>query len=457
MIEFDDELLRAKSLCETEPDEAMRICSDVMTREINTQKGQMALFMTGYIMMQAERYGLAYHIYERCAQLNPEVSQIYSNMGMCLEDHDPDRAIELFKHAYHLDPKNSHAMANEGLIYLQTGRPEKCIKLCDMALEIEPNLRSAIHNKGLAKIMLREWKEGWKLYYDTLGVKHREKRNYGLPEWNGEPGKVLVYGEQGVGDEIMFSSCLEDLSKTNQIVLDCDSRLESLFKRSFDFPVYGTRFKKEALWVEKEKPDYQCAIGQLPHFYRNKEADFPGKPFLKVDPERSFMWKSLFDKFPGDKVGIAWRGGLPHTGEKKRSLELSDFNSLFDKTLISLEYKTVEKDSRIKSFPETLKGRSIDDLASIIVNLDYIVTCCTTVVYVAGALGVPCYVLVPNHPGYRYHKKGNFPWFKSVQLIRKDGSWRSTIDKNLHRFRPQRDGGVSRSLSVNFSPIKQTG
>lgn len=427
---IESRLKQAKELAETEPDEAMRVCSQIMDEDMDGKWGQMALFMTGYIMMQAERYGLAYHIYERCAQLNPGQSEIFSNMGMCLEEHNPEKAKQAFQRASQLNPRNALAYANEGLIRLQTGEPSQCITLCDKALSIDPELRAATHNKGLAQLMLRQFKEGWLNYFDTIGVKHREKRNYGLPEWNGEKGKVLVYGEQGVGDEIMFASCLEDLMATNTVVLDCDARLESLFKRSFGCAVYGTRFKKECLWVEDEKPDYQCAIGQLPHFYRNKESDFTGKPYLKADSDRSIMWRALFDSYKGRKIGIAWSGGSPNTGQKKRSLTLDDFEPLVGgDTLISLEYNELIEDSRVKSFQETLKGRNIDDLAALISQLDLVVTACTTVVYVAGALGVPCYVLVPDQPGYRYHLKGNFPWYESVKLIRKEESWKKTVNK----------------------------
>ena len=438
---MEDRLLHAKSLVKSEPDEALRICNDVLNEDMDGRWGQMALFMTGYIMLEAERYGLAYHIYERCAQMAPQISEVYSNMGMCLEEYDPYKAIRMFQKGYQLNPKNSHAMANEGLMHLLTGKPEKCIELSQKALTIDPDLTSAKHNTGLAQLMLRQWKEGWKNYFDTLGVKHRERRDYGLPEWNGEPGQVLVYGEQGVGDEIMFASCLADLMQTNDVVLDCDSRLKGLFDRSFDCPVYGTRFRKETPLLDTHKPDYQCAMGQLPHFYRNTEEDFPGTPYLKVCPERSLQWKALFDTLPGKKIGIAWNGGLNRTGKKRRSLALSDMEPLFSDgdTFISLEYKQHDPHPQLRQYPETLKGNDIDLLAALISELDLVVTACTTVVYVAGALGIPCHVLVPSCPGYRYHTKGDdFLWYDSVQLFRqKPGEpWAQTVEryaKNLYR------------------------
>lgn len=434
----EEKLKRAKQLADSEPDEALRLCNEVMNEDFNGTHGQMALFMSGYIMLQAERYGLAYHIYERCAQLNPNVSEIYSNMGMCLEEVLPQEALKMFQKAFKKNPSNSHALANEGLIHLLEGRPETCVKRSNQALKLDPELRSAKHNRGLAKLMLRDWEEGWKDFYDTLGVKHREKRDYGLPEWDGEsPGQVLVYGEQGVGDEIMYASCLEDIMKTNDIVLDCDSRLYDLFVRSFDCPVYGTRFSTETPLLDDHQPAYQTPIGQLPHFYRNSDDSFPGKPYLKPNPDKVIMWRALFDSYKGKKIGIAWNGGSPNTGSKKRSLSASDFEPLFndEDTFISLEYKKVPKDVldkySIKAFDQTLKGGNIDDLAAIISQLDLVVTACTTVVYVAGALGVPCVVLVPSKPGYRYHIEGDFPWYDSVELVRqKHGeSWLNVMKR----------------------------
>jgi hypothetical protein len=420
---MNDRLLHAKAIIKDEPDEALRICNEVLNESFDTQEGQMALFMTGFIMMEAERYGLAYQIYQRCAQLRPDMSEIWSNMGMCLEETDPDKAKRYFKKAYQLDKKNYRAMANHALMCLQTGEPTKCVELCNKALALNPNLQAAAHNRSLARLMLRDF-GGWEDYFDTLGVKHREARDYGVPDWNGEEGTVLVYGEQGVGDEIMFASCLPDLMKKNNVIFDCDSRLEGLFDRSFDCEVYGDRFKRESRAADGHY-DYQCAIGQLPYFFRRSEASYPGQPYLKADPERCIQWGALFNTFKGHKVGVAWRGGLKSTGEKRRSLEVSDLEPFFleENTYISLEYKPVDKDVldkfKLKSYPRaTAKGGDIDELAGLISQLDYVITCCTTVVYIAGALGIPCLVLVPSCPGYRYHIEGNFPWYSSVELVR---------------------------------------
>jgi hypothetical protein len=457
------ELERAKSLAETEPDEALRICNDVMNREFDSDLGQIALFMSGYIMMQAERFGIAYHIFNRCAQMRPNQSEIYSNMGMCLEEDKPDMAIECFRKAIKLSSNNSNALANLGLMMLQTGKPNECINLCNQALKKAPNSRSATHNRGLAKLMRRDF-SGWQEYFDTLGVKHREKKDYGFPDWNGEPGTVLVYGEQGVGDEIMFASCLEDLSKTNKIILDCDKRLESIFKRNFDFEIHGNRYSSEPLELS-EAPDYQCAIGQLPYFYRKKESDFPGKPYLKPCDEYAKQWEAVLGEKP--RIGIAWRGGTKGTREKYRSTGVDSFEPLLDldAEFVNLEYKEVDQaemdEYGIKNWPRAvLRGCDLENTLALISRLDCVVTVCTTVVYLAGAMGVPCYVMVPDYCGYRYHNKGStFPWYKSVKLFRGgfDKSMGEIVKhvKNMHRVRPKGDSSLPRALPLDHEASKR--
>lgn len=446
-------LKKARSLVDSEPDEAMRLCNQVLNEDPDSEDAQLALFMSGYIMMQAERFGMAYHIYKRCAEMRPEVSEIWSNMGMCLESTNSSKALKCFRNASRLDPKNPHPIANSGLMHLQLGSPNLCIRESNKALEIDPNIRSAKHNRGLAKLMLRDW-SGWKDYADTLGVEHRERRDYGLPEWNGEDGEVLVYGEQGVGDEIMFASCLPDLARRNAIVFDCDKRLETLFSRSFDFPVYGTRFKTETPILDNHTPDYQCAIGQLPSFFRKSSNSFPGSSYMTPDKERVNQWDCLMSK-DKPRIGIAWKGGLKNTGEKHRTSSLEDFKPLFDidAEFVNLEYKDVDKDEMdsfgIHNWPRAvLKGCDLEETFALVSNLDFVVTVCTSMVYFAGSQGIDTRVLVPETPGYRYHIDGDsFPWYNSVKLYR--GKFNKSINrivndiKNIHRVRSCRDSNLS--------------
>jgi len=452
-------LEKARDLVEDEPDEALRLCNEVMNDEFDSPNGQVALFMAGYLMMKAERNGLAYHIYCRCLQLRPNQAEIFVNMGMCLENSDKKTAVRLFDKALEIEKDNVSAKANKALLCMQMGDPHQCISLCNQILDKDPEMMAARHNRGLARLMLRDY-GGWKDYRDTLGVKHRERRDYGLPDWEGEKDcKILLYGEQGVGDEVMFASCIDDLKKLGcSIVIDTDSRLESIFKRNFDCPVYGTRFETSSpVTIEHPDIDYQCAIGQLPYYFRKKEQDFSGTPYIFPDKERVKQWSVLLDK---DKlrIGFAWHGGVKRTGEKERSTTIETFKPLLDLNaeLVCLDYHKLNdeeqafiKENGIKYWERAArKGCDLEDTLALVSCCDVVVTVCTTIVYFAGAQGIPCHVVVPDWPGYRYYIKGaKFPWYNSVRLYR--GGFDKCMKeikknvKNIYRLRSQRSDSVS--------------
>lgn len=438
---MDQRLLLAKDIADESPDEALRLCNDVLNDDYNNDA---ALFISGYIMMHAERFGLAYNIYKRCSELRPHQTEIFNNMGMCLDDEYPDDAMRCFDRALELSPNNWHAMINKGLMHLKMGDPSKCIQLCNQALLINPDSVAAKDNRAQARLMLREWRKGWDDYQWSLGGQHRSKRDYGVPEWNGEPGTVVVYREQGLGDEILFCSCIADIQKTNPIVIDCDKRLAGVFQRSFDVPVYGTGFDKTTPLVDEHKIDYQVSMGSLPRFYRNKNSDFPGAGYLKPDAQRCIQWRALFDTLPGLKIGIAWTGGMRNTGRSGRSIELDDFAPLLElpHSFISLEYNEPKKADidkyGIHHFGRAVnKGVDYDDTLALINELDLVISVTTTAIHGAGALGKPCWCLTPKYPSFRFHLSGNMPWHKSVELIRqgKDECWKDVIIRVADQLR----------------------
>jgi Flp pilus assembly protein TadD len=115
----EQKLAQAKKIFPTDPDKAMSLCSEIINDELDTDLGHAALFMTGFIMLKAERYGMAFHIYCRCAELKPHMSQVWQNMGVCLEHIDEDQAIKCFRKSRKLNKDDPYPLANEGLIHLK--------------------------------------------------------------------------------------------------------------------------------------------------------------------------------------------------------------------------------------------------------------------------------------------------------------------------------------------------
>jgi tetratricopeptide (TPR) repeat protein len=404
------------------------------------------MYMAGRTMLEAHRPGLAKPLFEKCVRLNPKIPESWIGYGKALTDTwDLEHAEDAFRMALQLSngKDQKHALANLGLTKLLRGRPDDAMELCHKALHYQKDDIDIAYNLGCAHLMKREWSVGWKLYESALGIhESRRERIFNDPDegrWDGSKNKTVVaYGEQGIGDEISFASCIPDLIRdSKKVVIECDHRLEGLFKRSFPLAdVYGTRYRV-ADWALNYKFDGRVSFGSLPKFYRNKESAFPGTPYLTADPERRTQWKALLQSLPGKKIGVAWTGGLPMNGKVSRSVKLEDLLPILktSNSFISLEYRDPTKELRefqekhgikIHEWGRATRTLDYDDTAALIAELDLVISVTTATVHAAGALGVPCWVLVPKNPNWQF-PEGSMPWYRSVKQYRKKASWSGVV------------------------------
>ena len=429
-------LNKAKSLIEAgEYDEGLTICNTELNQDFSNA---IALFLMGYCFLRAERFGLAYTCFERVAKLTNR-PEAWNNMGMChQETWNLDDAERCFRQSLKLEPENTAALNNMALINVNRCKPEEALQWASKALQLDPEMVDAKDNKALACLMLKQWEEGWQNYEAALGYhKQRQHRVYGeAKDWNGTKGQTLVvYGEQGLGDEIAFASCIPDAIRDNRkVFIDCDQRLEGLFKRSFpEAEIHGTRFASPE-WLEAGI-DAQAAMGSLPQFYRNRDEDFPGSAYLVPDPERRIQWKALLDTYRKPAIGIAWTGGLLSTGKKKRSLSLEDFAPILKAipaTWVSLQYRDGREEIkafedkhgiRIHDWPRATQTKDYDDTAALVAELDLVISVTTAVVHLSGAIGKECWCLAPSKPRWFYGLEGELPWYKSVKMFRQKAEW----------------------------------
>jgi len=248
--------------------------------------------------------------------------------------------------------------------------------------------------------------------------------------------------------------------KENEVIIECDSRLHSLFHRSFGCKTFGTRYQDGISWPLKHSIDASVAFGSLPKFFRKKDEDFPGTPYLKADPERRIMFRTLLDSLdePGQprkkKIGIAWAGGLKETGAARRSVPLYDMMPILrqDAHFVSLNYRDADEalliednhGVKVHHWPWAVMGKDYDMTASLVAELDLVITVTQAVVHLAGALGTPCWVLTPKEPMWRYRLTGSdFLWAKCVKLYRQKGEWVHTISDIAHDLRGWLKGGAN--------------
>jgi ADP-heptose:LPS heptosyltransferase len=243
----------------------------------------------------------------------------------------------------------------------------------------------------------------------------------------------------------MFASCLPDvLKRVSHCIIESDPRVFKLFKRSFpQATVHANVDPNDLSWLQ-EMPaiDLQCPLGSLPALFRHHWQDFPRhQGYLKADPERVEYWRQRLEGLgTGLKVGISWQGGVAKTGKYQRSLSLSQFLPVLSRQethFISLQYTDCyeeiealykEHGIRVHHWQEAIDD--YDETAALVSALDQVISVCTAVIHLGGALGKPVWILAPRNPAWRYMAEGEqMPWYPSARILRQtvQGQWDDVI------------------------------
>lgn len=436
-----DPLEKARALAKAgELDKAWKMTEQYLTDVPSCPNG---LICAVYILNKAGRNVAAYQFAKRLVEVKPTASSSWTNLGTVCDDlwllEESEKCHKKASEISVTTTDKAFALNNLSALYINTGRWELGEKTCLEALEFNPDDKLSKSNLGICQLARHQWREGMLNFANAIGTPQRRWWQFkDEPMWDGSPVKnLIVYGEQGLGDELMFASLIPDATKQTRVTIECDKRLAPLFKRSFpQCSVYGTRWEKEIDWAEEDRsPDASCPTGHLAAFLRATDADFPGTPYLVPDPDRSFMWKSLFASKGKPVIGLAWTGGAPHTGAKFRRLNLKDFMPVFksiDAYWVSLEYKDRSREIKswndanpehqVHAYPYATKADDYDETAALISGLDAFAGIHTTALHCAGGLGIPAFALISKISQWRY-AEGEMPWYKSVKLFRQRGDY----------------------------------
>ncbi len=333
-------------------------------------------------------------------------------------------------------------------MYVAAGAPDKGL---EVVAEIEQkwpeyeDMHRVMGNKAFMLLEKGEYAAGFDLMDSVSGRQRPVNKNYlgDPPLWDGTKGAtVVITGEQGIGDEIMFASMIPDLMKDCNVIMDAHMRLADMFRRSFGIPVYGTREFSCLMWKPPEMPYYKLPIGSLGRFYRRRKEDFPGTPYLKADDAVLEHFRQRLEAMgPKPKIGISWRGGSKSTNKAARKIALDRLLPVFkaiDAEWISLQYNEMaqrEVDELREQHGVTIHHWQpvLDDYdmtAGLVKNLDLVISVPQSVVHLAGALGVETLQLCPKQSMWQAGPYGeDAPWYASVKNIWQPefGDWESVI------------------------------
>lgn len=414
----------------------------------------VVLYVMGSLELSAGHPGMAVTLLQLVTSIKPNFGEAWNNLGLAYRAMNQwDKAAACVEQAGRfLDDPDVHN--NIVATYLNRNMPEVALEHVNRVLDKHPNHVKAQFHKALALLEMGKWAEAWDLHESRLiggGNEDVAHRNYHgeteTPTWDGvSPGRVVVHGEQGMGDEVMFASCMPDILKVPgiEVIFEPSPRMEKIFSRSFPkAKVYGTNDVDGRSWIpELGKPDYKIALGSLAKLYRRDAASFPGTPYLIPDKDKRAWWGDKLRAL-GRKpnIGIAWQGGVASTRHDARSFHPGHMKPIFDAVdanWISLQYdataqncvKEVRENQGVKIHhwpkaveqkdPDTGKASDLDELVALSSKLDLVISVCNTNIHVAGALGIPCICLVPSEPSWRYGagETTKMPWYSSVTLLR---------------------------------------
>lgn len=370
------------------------------------------LFFLGSLMLQTDRRGQAIALLEKAAMLKPREATIWNNLGTAYrQSHFQQEAMRAYRRTLLLSPDDLDALNNMITLSVNEGCPKDGERWAKRALSLSDKFYQMKWNYGLTLLERGIFDPGFKMYAAGTRCKDRISRHYDCKPWNGEKGRVVIYGEQGIGDEIMFFSQVPDALKvTGKVVLDCHPRLEGLFKRAFpQCTIYPTR-KKDPEWVHDDPVDWKIPAGNLASMFRLKLSDFPRTPYLKADPTKvAKMRERLKAAGPGPYIGISWKGGKHKTRNDQRSVHPKDMAKFWsvNATFVSLQYtEDAAQDcagTPIVHWPDVVTAFDYDETAALVEALDLVVSVCQSAIHLCGAIGKECWVLTPHKKAWRYY------------------------------------------------------
>lgn len=415
-----------------------------------------------------DKYDLSVENLNKALTLRPDHAMYINNLALQYRALGQiDRAIELFERAIAVKPDEPGVWCNLGGLYGDIQNLPKAIECFQRAIAINYHYAAAHVDMAFSYHLLKDWEKGFAEYewrFDYFPQLEYYKQAYDMSKrWKGQSleGKtILLYGEQGLGDMIQFARYAKELKQRGaaKVIVHCSDVLASIMQRiegvdetiSKDIITSKDGYNIQHMPDNPFPPyDYQSSLMSLPHTL--KSFNITGEPYLK--PKATLdVKKSYPDTF---NIGISWAGSAAHPNDGARSVYVREFEAiskipgvrLFNLQVNSAKRVYVEG-RRVVDFNEggenvrmvdmTNMIQTFEDSATIITGLDLVISVDTALVHLAGALGVPCWVLIPFNPDWRWGLEGELTeWYDSVRLIRqaKRNDWKGVFTRMEEEIR----------------------
>ncbi len=394
----------------------------------------------GSVLARLGRFDAALESFKKSTHLNPNHANAHANLGRALQGLGRfEEAVDSFKQSLEIEENDAVTYNDLGIALNRLGRLEEAITSCKKAIAINPNYAEAHWDLSLVWLTMGNFEKGFREYEWRWHLPHVSPRVFDAPAWDGgiiNGQTVLLHAEQGMGDSIQFVRYVPFVSQRGaSIILECQKPLVSLFENLEEGLIIVPRDDNIPL------PDFDChaPLLSLPRIFQTTLETIPSDDsYLKPDK----VLQSKFQKLmPADSlnVGITWAGKPTHKNDHNRSAGLEPFIELFGNNKItfhSLQVGPRSDDILNKGCQGLLHdhGHLLNDFAdtaALISNLDLVISVDTSVCHLSGALGVPCWVILPHTCDWRWMThRSDSPWYSSIRLFRQKnfGEWKYVFD-----------------------------
>lgn len=403
------------------------------------------LYNLGHLYQCDEAYATAIGFYRQALDLDPEHVAAGINLALCYDSLDRfEEALPLHRELLEKYPENAKVLVNYAFTQVALGDTEAALELLDRAIEIEPDFAKARFNRSLFYLSTGRLAEGWDEYHWRFDYdpKRSRPREFDVPQWEGEPLEektLLIWREQGIGDEVLHASCYQEMiDRAGRVIIECEPRLLGAFTRSF--PKAHVRAapntREEAAERRKQRPDYDLHIPgtSLAKFLRRRAEDFPqADGYVLADPDRRAQWREWLDSLgEGPKVGISWRSGL-YTPLRERQhyyTRLDYWGPVFavdGVQYVNLLYGDVDEELckaegdfgvTIHRPPAIDLKRDIEGVLALSKELDVVISAQSSNIDFAAAVGTQVFAFLPPLSQYRLAAgPGKSRWYRGVRIF----------------------------------------
>lgn len=382
---------------------------------------------------KAKDYDKAIESLETAILKMPNHGGAYTNLGNVYNKlHDYKTAAKMHEKSIELEPNGSNAYSNVGTSYKYLGLSDKAITSYKKAIELDPNFVNAHFDLATMYLASEDFKNGWKEYEWRFRkeemiphiIKHKDI--FTKPLFTGVEdikGKtLLLHSEQGYGDSIQFIRFAPQLKEKFgcKIAVKCREGLKEVFKTIDEIDVIVDRSEETPAF------DYQLSIMSMPFILDMKSIDeLPKKmPYLKAIFDKDLEIKKEKDKI---NIGICWSASLTGESYEGKVFDLKFFEPLMNNpkiNLYSLQVGDGSEDIKRLGFEDkiidlTHKLTDFSKTASLINELDLVISSDTAVAHLTGALNKPVWIPLQKIPDWRWTNKGETTkWYPSAKLFR---------------------------------------